>query len=513
MMKRAIAMTWWMLVPAACGSVSANQVDAGDDDGSSTDIDAATDGDGGPPVGFAIGGTVAGLGRSPLVLALGGEELAIHEDGTFTFTTRLDAGQRYQVDIADQPTGQTCALAAGAGIMAAADVTDVDVHCYSAVFTVGETIDVVDGNPGDGACQTLDGVCTLRAAVQEAVAAGTDALILLPPATLVVTLAGVDEVNPASGDLDLSGGEIRVIGQGASATVIDAGDVTGIFDVQNGRAVVDGVTLQNGNSAAYGGGAVRVRAGAEMILRESVVRSHAGNFNGTAILNEGSLAIVRSRVTDNQSLNGGGILNEGALALRESLVDTNTASVRGGGIALFSGTASFTSTTFSGNSSNLESATEGGGALYVSAGVTADLLHVTMTGNAAQSGASGGGINAETGATVTLTSTILGGNTGNAPDCIGQLASGGTNLVGNPLDCQFAAERSDQLDLDPQLAALASIGRGPPAHKPASGSPARDAAAAGTCPTHDQVGQPRPIDGDGDREPACDIGAIEAAPE
>lgn len=510
MMRRAIAVMWWMLIPA-CGSVSANQVDAGDDDGSGTDVDAATDGDGAPPTGFAIGGMVAGLGKSPVVLRLAGEELAISEDGAFTFDTRLDPGESYQVDIAQQPGGQTCALAGNAGTMAAADVTDIDVHCYSAVFTVGETVDAVDGKPGDGACQTLDGACTLRAAVQEAVAAGTDALILLPAATLVVSLPGVDEVDPATGDLDLSGGEIRVIGLGAAATLIDAGDLTSIFDVQSGRAVVEGVTLQNGDSAAYGGGAVRVRAGAEMVLRESVVRSHAGNFNGTAILNEGTLAIVRSRVTDNQSLNGGGILNEGALALRDSLVDANTATVRGGGIALFSGSASFTGTTLSGNTSNVESATEGGGALYVSAGVTADLVHVTMTGNAAQSGASGGGIHAETGAAVTLISTILAGNSGNAPDCTGALASGGTNLVGDPLDCQFAAERSDQLDLDPRLAALTGIGRGPPAHEPAAGSPARDAARASTCPTHDQVGQPRPIDGDGDGEPACDIGAIEAA--
>ena len=36
------------------------------------------------------------------------------------------------------------------------------------VFVVDAAVDVVDAVPGDGACATAAGLCTLRAAVQEA---------------------------------------------------------------------------------------------------------------------------------------------------------------------------------------------------------------------------------------------------------------------------------------------------------------------------------------------------------
>jgi CSLREA domain-containing protein len=40
-------------------------------------------------------------------------------------------------------------------------------------FVVNSTADIADGNPGDGVCETdITGVCTLRAAVQEANALG-----------------------------------------------------------------------------------------------------------------------------------------------------------------------------------------------------------------------------------------------------------------------------------------------------------------------------------------------------
>ena len=38
----------------------------------------------------------------------------------------------------------------------------------AANFTVNSTADAVDARPGDGACATLAGQCTLRAAIQEA---------------------------------------------------------------------------------------------------------------------------------------------------------------------------------------------------------------------------------------------------------------------------------------------------------------------------------------------------------
>ncbi len=44
------------------------------------------------------------------------------------------------------------------------------------------------------------------------------------------------------------------------------------------------------------------------------------------------------------------------------------------------------------------------------------------------------------------------------------------------------------------------------------GSPAIDAGVAADCPTTDQRGRPRPIDGNGDGEATCDAGAYEFNP-
>src|SRR5690606_38888623 len=48
---------------------------------------------------------------------------------------------------------------------------------HAATFTVNNTADAPDANPGDGICATASGVCTLRAALQEAnAAAGADTI-------------------------------------------------------------------------------------------------------------------------------------------------------------------------------------------------------------------------------------------------------------------------------------------------------------------------------------------------
>src|SRR5262245_27702756 len=58
------------------------------------------------------------------------------------------------------------------------------LHAHAATFVVNAATDDNDPNPGDGVCATKNGVCTLRAAIQETNAlAGADQIILpsLPP--------------------------------------------------------------------------------------------------------------------------------------------------------------------------------------------------------------------------------------------------------------------------------------------------------------------------------------------
>jgi len=63
---------------------------------------------------------------------------------------------------------------------------------------------------------------------------------------------------------------------------------------------------------------------------------------------------------------------------------------------------------------------------------------------------------------------------------------------------------------DPLLGPLADNGGPTLTHALLSGSPAIDAAHPDGCPSVDQRGAPRPVDGNGDGVAACDIGSYEA---
>src|SRR5688500_3377191 len=92
---------------------------------------------------------------------------------------------------------------------------------YAATFTVTSTADEVDANPGNGACASASGACTLRAAVMEANALGGSDRITLPAGTYTLTIAGRGEDAAATGDLDVDGGTLEVVGAGIGTTVID----------------------------------------------------------------------------------------------------------------------------------------------------------------------------------------------------------------------------------------------------------------------------------------------------
>src|SRR5262245_25876067 len=87
---------------------------------------------------------------------------------------------------------------------------------FAAEFVVDSTTDAVDSKPGDGVCATAAGVCTLRAAIQEANAhAGKDA-ITLPAGSYLLAIAGPGEDAAATGDLDITD-DLVLTGAGAES--------------------------------------------------------------------------------------------------------------------------------------------------------------------------------------------------------------------------------------------------------------------------------------------------------
>src|ERR1700741_2584806 len=114
---------------------------------------------GGAQSGFTVSGTVAGLEGAGLVLQLNGaNDLAVPNNGTFTFTAQLANAAAYSVTVLTQPSGpsQTCTVGSGSGTIAAANVSNVVVTCATGAFALRGTVSglagtglVLQNNGGD----------------------------------------------------------------------------------------------------------------------------------------------------------------------------------------------------------------------------------------------------------------------------------------------------------------------------------------------------------------------------
>ena len=98
---------------------------------------------------YRVRGTLGGLSGGSVVLQNnGGGDLTLSANGAFEFATAVPSGGAYAVTVGAQPLGpsQTCVVTQGAGTVAAADVTNVDVNCTINSFSVGGTITGLNGS-------------------------------------------------------------------------------------------------------------------------------------------------------------------------------------------------------------------------------------------------------------------------------------------------------------------------------------------------------------------------------
>jgi CSLREA domain-containing protein len=349
----------------------------------------------------------------------------------------------------------------------------------AATFPVTKTADTNDG--------TCDADCSLREAIIAAnTATGAD-VITLPAGTYILSIAGTDEYEAATGDLDIRDG-LTINGAGFPTTIIDGGAIDRVLQIfaEAPNVNISAVTIQNGFSGS--GGGIATWAGTNLSLDKVVIKNNRA-IDGGGIANDGTLLVIKSTFSGNETTDSGGAIansDNGILTVKNSTFENNDASSKGGAISTggLNASVNIENSTFTGN---------GPRALYVGSG-TVTVNNCTFASNDTAVQRFSGSL--------TIGNTII-ADSSPGDNCIGTFTSGGHNLSS---DNSCAASLTGPIDLnniDPVLGSLADNGGLTLTFALLSGSPAIDAGDDVSCPGIDQRGVTRP------QGSACDIGAYE----
>jgi len=90
---------------------------------------------------YSVGFTLSGLasGASVVLQNSGGNTTTVAANGTFSFSTQATSGTSYAVTVLTQPTGQTCTVTSGSGIVSGANVSSVKIACVDE-YTISGTV-------------------------------------------------------------------------------------------------------------------------------------------------------------------------------------------------------------------------------------------------------------------------------------------------------------------------------------------------------------------------------------
>ncbi|HYN89494.1 MAG TPA: choice-of-anchor Q domain-containing protein [Ardenticatenaceae bacterium] len=301
-----------------------------------------------------------------------------------------------------------------------------------------------------------DGDCSLREAIRaanldsavDACPAGSNLdTVSLPGGTYTVTIAGAEEDEALTGDLDISEGLI-LAGAGSDRTVLDGGGLDRLFDIRVAAPVqISGLTMRNGLVEGNGGA---IRGSGPLTLTNVIVHNSraalrtgetpdaSGNGNGGGVYNSGTtpsvaapltvtnssfrdnvadsfggaiaantvsaVAIANSAIAGNRATGAGGLMHQvGPTTLSGSTVDANVATAAdGGGVFNAGGPLTITTSAITRNQAG-----DHGGGVYNDGGAAA-ISQATIQDN--QAGAYGGGISDGNGR-LRLTYSTISGNT------------------------------------------------------------------------------------------------------
>jgi CSLREA domain-containing protein len=306
----------------------------------------------------------------------------------------------------------------------------------------------------------LNGLCSIREAIEEAQANGPDLFnpdcdfnetqpfgddtINIPAGTYTLSGASGDNQND-TGDLDITlqaGNGLSFVGAGAS-TIIDANDNDRVIHFfGTGTGSLSDLTLTDGTAPAVeGGGGLAVSLGSTVTASGLTVSGNATASTGGGVLNSGTLTISGSSITGNTTATsavfaGAGISSSGTTSIDSSSVSGNSVTspddasdgsgVDGGGVLQRNGaTLTVTDSTISGNVINSLDPTKhpsGAGIAVIDANLV--LRRSALSGNI-----SGGGSGAAGGAlgfldiaadnTLTIENSTFSGNAASSASSVG----------------------------------------------------------------------------------------------
>ena len=314
---------------------------------------------------------------------------------------------------------------------------------------------------------------------------------ILSNVTFVANTAGSgggmynDGSNPRLNDVTFSGNK-----------AIDSG---GMENYSNSSPTLKDVTF-SGNVASVNAGGMGISINSKPILSHvTFVDNSAGDYGGGIGKFGGSPILTDVEFSGNRAgREGGGLYNgiSGSPVLTNVAFVNNSTAGTGGGMLNHESSAELTNITFSGNSAG-----EFGGGLCNTFSSRAMLTNVTFTGNKAPHGS---GV-CSVGGSFTLVNGIVWGNTPTqdqvyndhvTPDITYSDIEGGFPGVGN-INVNPRFGDFGYYDSPTRLFALLT------------GSPVIDRGSPSNCPATDQLGLPRPMDGDKDGSAICDMGAFE----
>jgi hypothetical protein len=342
-----------------------------------------------------------------------------------------------------------------------------------AVHVVDRVTDESDLSPGDGVCQIAGGGCTLRAALEEAVAlgVGTQTIEIVANGTIELSspLPTINNVNGLTSLLLAGPGADRLTVRrqsgGAYRIFRSAPDLLAVLDLE-----IRGMTIANGSDTT--GGAI-YNLLSNLTLRDCHLIDNTAGDGAAVYVGLANATLIGSTFSGNSSPNGAAIAFD-TLGVPTTLTIENC--------------------TVSGSSRH------GVRVGLAVAGSGATIRSATIAGNGGQGLLLGG----NGGMVVSLVSTVLAANGGGSLGVTGSntIVSAGYNLTDDD-GGGWLTGSGDQTLADPRLAVLGMYGGTTPTRPLLPGSRAIDAGGGPGIPAQDQRGRVR--------VGPADVGAFESS--